>query len=105
MAGLAELVRVAQKDEIARHAGHGENIRQCHLARFVHDQVIQLRGKGRPSEQPGGSRDNVDVAIVQRHLDGRGATSALHLLRGAPVSLIGLLDCPDRLATSPRLLH
>src|SRR5205823_6446677 len=77
----------------------------CHLAGFVHDQIIQLGRKGRPSEQPGGSRDNVDVAIVQRHLDGRGATSALNLLRGAPVSLIGLLDCPDRLASSPRHLH
>src|SRR6202162_6102677 len=105
MAGLAELVRVAEKNKVTRHAGHRENIRKRHLARFVHDQVIQLRGKGRPSEQPGGSGDNVDVAVAQRHLDGRGAAGALYLRRGTPIAVVGLLHRPDGLAAELRLPH
>src|SRR6202171_2345936 len=105
MAGLAELVWVTQKDEVARHAGHRENIRQCHLARFVHDQVIQFRGKGWPSEQPRGPRDNVDIAVAKSHLDGRSPPAPLAPLRVAAIALIGLLYGSDRLAAAPRFRH
>ena len=59
---LGELERIAQEDEVAGARPHRERIRQGDLPRLVDDEIVQRAVEPLAGEEPGGPREELDVA-------------------------------------------
>ena len=65
LARMGELLRVAQKHEVARRACDREYVGQGHLAGLVHEQRVNAALELRPGPHPGRACRYVQVAVCE----------------------------------------
>ena len=63
LAGLGELLGVADQDEVPGRAGYGQDVGQRHLARLVDEQRVNAALELLARPEPGRSGRYVQVAV------------------------------------------
>src|SRR5215831_8024446 len=71
---LSQLERIAQENYVASRGPHGQRVREGYLTRLVDHQMVERPIQLAPREEPGASRDQLDLSTRMAGLRGVGFT-------------------------------